>query len=181
MFGTVSGGPFSGHRMFHPDGTGMFGKKKLPIDQSQEGPPVRITVHSIEDARAIHEKIPNSIIHVVGDRDNNGDKKGNDNENNQNNNSPIVDSPPSTEAVDPGTSTNTNGLTDSTGAGLNDACLKSGFSQRQCNSYLFSKDPGGACSTAALGGATNCPVQDPSKTSRIKQEDPTDRKRNSRV
>ena len=31
------------------------------------------------------------------------------------------------------------------GAGLNDACLDSGFSQAACSNYLFSDDPGGYC------------------------------------
>lgn len=47
------------------------------------------------------------------------------------------------------------------GAGLNDACLQSGFSQEKCSNMLFSDDPGGYCSTLKLAGL-DCPkIQDP--------------------
>jgi hypothetical protein len=47
------------------------------------------------------------------------------------------------------------------GAGLNDACLQSGFSQAQCSNMLFSDDPGGYCSTLKIAGL-DCPkIQDP--------------------
>ena len=47
------------------------------------------------------------------------------------------------------------------GAGLNDACLKSGFTQAQCSNYLFSDDPGGYCTTLKQAGL-DCPkIQDP--------------------
>jgi hypothetical protein len=50
------------------------------------------------------------------------------------------------------------------GAGLNDACLKSGFSQERCNNLLFSDDPGGYCSTLKVAGL-DCPkIQDPAFT-----------------
>jgi hypothetical protein len=50
------------------------------------------------------------------------------------------------------------------GAGLNDACLKSGFSQEKCNNMLFSDNPGGYCSTLKMVGL-DCPkIQDPSFT-----------------
>ena len=50
------------------------------------------------------------------------------------------------------------------GAGLNDACLQSGFSQAACSSYLFSDDPGGYCSTLTLAGVTCPEIQDPRYT-----------------
>ena len=47
------------------------------------------------------------------------------------------------------------------GAGLNQACLDSGFSQEKCTNMLFSDDPGGYCSTLKLAGL-DCPkIQDP--------------------
>lgn len=47
------------------------------------------------------------------------------------------------------------------GAGLNDSCLKSGFSQEKCNNLLFSDNPGGYCSTLKMVGL-DCPkIQDP--------------------
>ena len=47
------------------------------------------------------------------------------------------------------------------GADLNDACLKSGFSQEKCNNLLFSDNPGGYCSTLKMVGL-DCPkIQDP--------------------
>jgi hypothetical protein len=50
------------------------------------------------------------------------------------------------------------------GAGLNDACLKSGFSQEKCNNLLFSDDPGGYCTTLKIAGL-DCPkIQDPAFT-----------------
>jgi hypothetical protein len=53
---------------------------------------------------------------------------------------------------------------DDNSAGLNDACLQSGFSQQQCNSYLFSKNPSGVCTTVSIVGI-DCPeIQDPAKT-----------------
>jgi hypothetical protein len=50
------------------------------------------------------------------------------------------------------------------GAGLNDACLDSGFSQAQCSNYLFSDDPGGYCSTLTLAGVACPEIQDPAFT-----------------
>ena len=47
------------------------------------------------------------------------------------------------------------------GAGLNDACLQSGFSQAQCSNYLFSDDPGGFCGTLTLAGVACPQIQDP--------------------
>jgi hypothetical protein len=50
------------------------------------------------------------------------------------------------------------------GAGLNQACLDSGFSQEKCTNLLFSDDPGGYCSTLKLAGL-DCPkIQDPAFT-----------------
>ena len=47
------------------------------------------------------------------------------------------------------------------GAGLKDACLQSGFTEAQCNNYLFSDDPGGYCTTLKQAGL-DCPkIQDP--------------------
>ena len=47
------------------------------------------------------------------------------------------------------------------GAGLNQACLDSGFSQEKCSNMLFSDDPGGYCSTLKMAGL-DCPkIQDP--------------------
>lgn len=47
------------------------------------------------------------------------------------------------------------------GAGLNQACLDSGFSQEKCTNMLLSDDPGGYCSTLKLAGL-DCPkIQDP--------------------
>jgi hypothetical protein len=50
------------------------------------------------------------------------------------------------------------------GAGLNDACLKSGFSQEKCTNMLFSDDPGGYCSTLKLAGVPCPKIQDPAFT-----------------
>jgi hypothetical protein len=47
------------------------------------------------------------------------------------------------------------------GAGLNDACLQSGFTQEQCSNYLFSDDPGGYCSTLSFTGVACPEIQDP--------------------
>jgi hypothetical protein len=67
----------------------------------------------------------------------------------QNNFQPI---PPGNENLPPA---------DQSGAGLNDACLKSGFSQEKCNNLLFSDNPGGYCSTLKMVGL-DCPkIQDP--------------------
>jgi hypothetical protein len=67
----------------------------------------------------------------------------------QNNFQPI---PPGNENLPPA---------EQSGAGLNDACLKSGFSQEKCNNLLFSDNPGGYCSTLKMVGL-DCPkIQDP--------------------
>ena len=50
------------------------------------------------------------------------------------------------------------------GAGLNDACLDSGFSQAACSNYLFSDDPGGYCSTLSFAGVACPEIQDPAFT-----------------
>jgi hypothetical protein len=50
------------------------------------------------------------------------------------------------------------------GAGLNDACLDSGFSQAACSNYLFSDDPGGYCSTLSFAGVSCPEIQDPTYT-----------------
>jgi hypothetical protein len=50
------------------------------------------------------------------------------------------------------------------GAGLKDACLQSGFTEAQCNNYLFSDDPGGYCSTLKLAGVPCPKIQDPAFT-----------------
>jgi hypothetical protein len=47
------------------------------------------------------------------------------------------------------------------GAGLNDACLQSGFSQEKCSNLLFSDDPGGYCSTLTFAGVACPQIQDP--------------------
>ena len=50
------------------------------------------------------------------------------------------------------------------GAGLNQACLQSGFSQEKCTNMLFSDDPGGYCATLKIAGL-DCPkIQDPAFT-----------------
>ena len=48
------------------------------------------------------------------------------------------------------------GVDNSNGRGLMSACLKSGFSESQCNNYLFSKNPGGFCTTLRLANVP-CP------------------------
>jgi hypothetical protein len=50
------------------------------------------------------------------------------------------------------------------GAGLNQACLDSGFSQEKCTNLLFSDDPGGYCSTLKLAGLPCPKIQDPAFT-----------------
>ena len=50
------------------------------------------------------------------------------------------------------------------GAGLNDACLQSGFTQQQCQNFLFSDDPGGYCTTLKLAGLPCPEIQDPDFT-----------------
>ncbi|KAA2282975.1 hypothetical protein [Candidatus Nitrosocosmicus sp. SS] len=50
------------------------------------------------------------------------------------------------------------------GKGLNDNCLKSGFSQERCNNMLFSDDPGGYCTTLKMGGLPCPKIQDPAFT-----------------
>lgn len=62
------------------------------------------------------------------------------------------------------TDTSSAGGSDSNGADLNDACLKSGFSQQKCNNILFSKNSGGACTTVAMVGVPCPSVQDSAKT-----------------
>lgn len=46
---------------------------------------------------------------------------------------------------------------------LNDACLQSGFTQQQCNSY-FGPNPGGYCTTLQAAGLPCPQIQDPSFT-----------------
>jgi hypothetical protein len=48
--------------------------------------------------------------------------------------------------------------------GLNDACLSSGFSQQKCENMLFSKNPGGYCTTLKIAGLPCPQIQDPAKT-----------------
>jgi hypothetical protein len=47
------------------------------------------------------------------------------------------------------------------GAGLKDACLQSGFTEAQCNNYLFTDDPGQYCTTLKLAGLPCPKIQDP--------------------
>ena len=48
--------------------------------------------------------------------------------------------------------------------GLNDACLSSGFSQQKCENMLFSKNPGGYCTTLKQAGLPCPKIQDPGFT-----------------
>jgi hypothetical protein len=81
-------------------------------------------------------------------------------QNSGNNNDPIVTSSPPLQPQQPLQSTgrinNANGL--------NDACLKSGFSQEKCNNILFSSNPGGFCTTLTIAGVPCPKIQDPAKT-----------------
>jgi hypothetical protein len=39
-----------------------------------------------------------------------------------------------------------------------------GFSQEKCNNFLFSDNPGGACTTVSIAGVVCPKIQDPDKT-----------------
>ena len=56
------------------------------------------------------------------------------------------------------------GGADPSGQGLVDFCVQQGLSVNTCNNYLSSKNPGGACQSAAAGGGGCGVVQDPSKS-----------------
>jgi hypothetical protein len=143
-------------------------------------------VRSEEDAEELLEEFPDAIVEVDAEKydnldteeididdmnardvdDEEDDEEDNENEEDsgdsgsllqqapqqQNNFQPI---PPGQQNLPPA---------QQSGAGLNDACLKSGFSQDKCNNLLFSDDPGGYCSTLRLAGL-DCPkIQDPAFT-----------------
>ena len=142
-------------------------------------------VRSEEDAEELLEEFPDAIVEVdaekydnleteaididdmnTRDEDEDEDEEDNVNEGDsgdsgsssqqapqqQNNFQPI---PPGQQNLPPA---------QQSGAGLNDACLKSGFSQEKCNNLLFSDDPGGYCSTLKLA-SLDCPkLQDPAFT-----------------
>lgn len=138
-------------------------------------------VRSEEDAEALLEEFPDAIVEVDAEKYDNleteaididdmntrdEDEEDNENEGDsgdsgsvsqqapqqQNNFQPI---PPGQQNLPPA---------QQSGAGLNDACLKSGFSQEKCNNLLFSDNPGGYCSTLGLAGL-DCPkIQDPAFT-----------------
>jgi hypothetical protein len=76
------------------------------------------------------------------------------------NNGHIVTSSPSLQTQQPLQST---GRINSAN-GLNNACLKSGFSQQKCDNLLFSKNPGGYCTTLKIAGLPCPKIQDPGFT-----------------
>jgi hypothetical protein len=80
--------------------------------------------------------------------------------NSANNNDPIVTSSPPLQPQQPLQST---GHINSAN-GLNDACLRSGFSQEKCDNILFSTNPGGFCTTLTIAGVPCPKIQDPAKT-----------------
>ena len=55
------------------------------------------------------------------------------------------------------------GGADPSGQGVVDLCVQQGLSVNTCNNFL-SKNPGGACQSAAAGGGGCGVVQDPAKT-----------------
>jgi len=128
----------------------------------------------ILDRNDLHGRIINqnpclSIV-VVGNNDDHHSKhhhEHNDDSADTNNNGPVQTSDQQQQPlqqIEQPTGTGSARGADSNGAGLNDACLKSGFSQQKCDNILFSKNPGGACTTVAIAGVSCPSIQDPAKT-----------------
>ena len=154
--------------MLKSSGLSGFGKELSSTEQSEpedtENEEVSRQVSSNDDKDKDNENDDgDDRDRKQGSRSNDEDEDGGDSSNSgsEGGNTPLQQQP---QAVQQQQQQQQQSTGDSTGAGLNNACLKSGFTQAQCDNYLESTDPGQYCTTLKLAGLPCPQIQDPAKT-----------------